>query len=63
MKVAIALHQSRWLPLSVDRMILCGDHAAKKQAEHDHTQTQNALVSAIAMFQPHMFSPSHFELI
>jgi hypothetical protein len=42
-------------------MILCGDLAAEKQTEHDHTQ--NALVSVIAMFQQHTFSPSAFELI
>src|SRR6476660_4811385 len=48
MQVAIALHQSRWLLLSVRRMILCGYPAAEKQTEHDHTQ--NALVSVIAMF-------------
>jgi hypothetical protein len=30
MQVAIALHQSRRLRLSVRRMILCGDHAAEK---------------------------------
>src|SRR5215471_4313675 len=53
MKVTIALHQSRWLRLSVRRMILCGYPAAKRQTEHDHTQ--NGLISVIAMFQRHTF--------
>src|SRR4029077_11869413 len=61
MQVAIALHQSRWLRSSVSRMILCGDYAAEKQTEHDHTQ--NAVVSVIAMFRRHTFSPSAFGLI
>src|SRR5229473_2444125 len=35
MQIAIALHQSCWLRLSVSRMILRGDHAAEKQSEHE----------------------------
>jgi hypothetical protein len=39
MQVTIALHQSRWLRLSVSRMILCGGDAAEKQTEHDRETT------------------------
>src|SRR2546423_3197542 len=60
MQVAIALHQSRWLRLSVGRMILCADDAAEKQTGHDHTQ--NADVSAIAKFRRHTFSPLCFRI-
>src|ERR1700746_17065 len=60
MQVAIATHQNRWLRLSVSRMILCGDHAAEKQTEHDHTQ--NAFVNVIALFPHNPFSPSGFGL-
>jgi hypothetical protein len=42
-------------------MILRGGHAAEKQTEQDHTQ--NTVVSVIAMFPQHTFSPSAFELI
>jgi hypothetical protein len=42
-------------------MILCGYPASEKQTEHHYAQ--NALVSVIAMFQRHTFSPSAIELI
>jgi hypothetical protein len=45
----------------VSRMILCGYPAAEKQTEYDHTY--NALVSVIAMFPQHTFTPSAVELI
>src|SRR5256885_16640010 len=35
MQIAIALHQSCWLRLSMSRMILRGDRAAEKQPEYD----------------------------
>src|SRR6266540_2299407 len=35
MQMAIALHQSCWLGLSVSRMILCSNHATEKQPEYD----------------------------
>src|SRR5713226_654412 len=35
MQIAIALHESCWLRLSVSRMILRGDQAAEKQSEHN----------------------------